>query len=208
MTEGPKLAEAMIRQYERKEEEVQHALGEARGDYLEAGRRPKGNKGVFMFRKVTKREVEKKIAEVDNKESFGDDGISYGFLKKMAKWISPELTEIMNLSLETKSFPESWRIARVKPLFKGEGCDRTAPKSYRPVAWLSGMSWIIEAILANQMDCYQEKQGLVHQGVHGFRKGRGSNTAMLEVWEYVLRRTERGELVALDFLDVSAGLDT
>ena len=31
---------------------------------------------------------------------------------------------------------------------------------------------------------------------------------MLEVWEYVLRRTELGELVALDFLDVSAGFDT
>ena len=32
-----------------------------------------------------------------------------------------------------------------------------------------------------------------------------TNTAMLEVWEYVIRRTERGEMVALDFLDVSDG---
>ena len=31
---------------------------------------------------------------------------------------------------------------------------------------------------------------------------------MLEVWEFVLRRTELGELVALDFLDCSAGFDT
>ena len=96
----------------------------------------------------------------------------------------------------------------MKPLFKGEGCERTAPKSYRPVALLSGMSSIMEAILAKQLDRYQEQQGLIHQGVHGFRKGRGTNTAMLEVWEYVLRRTERGELVALDFLGVSAGFDT
>ena len=66
----------------------------------------------------------------------------------------------------------------------------------------------MEALLAKQLDSYQEKQGLVHQGVHGFKKGRGCNTAMLEVWEYVLRRTENGELVALDFLDVSAGFDT
>ena len=209
LTSGPELAEAMIKQYERKEEEVQRALGEARGDYLAAGRRlTEGNKAVFSFRKITKIEVERKIEEVDNKESFGEDGISYGFLKKMAKWISPELTEIMNLSLEAKSYPASWRIARVKPLFKGEDCDRTAPKSYRPVALLSGMARIMEALLAKQLDHYQEKQGLIHQGVHGFRRGRGANTAMLEVWEYVLRRTERGELVALDFLDVSAGFDT
>ena len=59
--------------------------------------------------------------------------------------------------------------------------------------------------MANQLDRYQEEHGLVHQGVHGFRKGRGTNTAMLEVWEYVIRRTEMGEMVALDFLDVLDG---
>ena len=163
---------------------------------------------VFSFKKVTKLEVEKNIIEVDNKESFGNDGILYGFIKKMMKWISQELTDIINLSLETRSYPANWKIARVKPLFKGEGRDRTKPKSFRPVALLSGMARIMDAILAKQLDTYQEKQGLVHQGVHGFRKGRGCNTAMLEVWEYVLRRTEMGELVALDFLDVSSGFDT
>jgi hypothetical protein len=96
----------------------------------------------------------------------------------------------------------------VKPLFKGEGCDRHAPKSYRPVALLSAISRIMEAILAKQLDQYQEINGLIHKGVHGFRKSRGTNTAMMEVWEFVIRRTENGELVALDFLDMSAGFDT
>ena len=209
LTKGPELAEALLNQYKRKEEEVQESLGEASGNYLAAGRKlTAGNKAVFSFRKITKKDVEKQIQAVDNKESFGHDGISYGFLKKMSKWISEELTDIMNLSLETKHYPESWKVARVKPLFKGEGNDRQAPKAFRPVALLSGMSRIMEALLAKQLDQYQEDKGLVHQGVHGFRKGRGTNTAMLEVWEFVLRRTELGELVALDFLDCSAGFDT
>ena len=38
--------------------------------------------------KVTQKEVEEKTSEVDNKESFGEDGISYGFIKKMSAWIS------------------------------------------------------------------------------------------------------------------------
>ena len=110
----------------------------------------------------------------------------------------------MNLSLETKFYPERWKVVRVKPLFKGEGNTRQAPKSYRPVALLSAMSRIMEALLAKQLDQYQE----VHQGVHGFRKGKGTHTAILEVWEFVLQKTELGELVALDFLDCSAGFDT
>ena len=51
---------------------------------------------------------------------FGDDGISYGFLKKMKGWISQELTDRINLSLEIAVFS-----ARIKPLFKGKGCERT-----------------------------------------------------------------------------------
>ena len=122
MTEGPELSEAMLKQYEKKDKEVQEALGEAKYDYLASGRRlTEKNKGVFAWRKVTLKEVEKQIADVDNKESFGDDGISYGFLKKMSRWISQEMTDIMNMSLNIRKYPSRWKIARVKPLFKGEG---------------------------------------------------------------------------------------
>ena len=203
------LSEVMLEQYKRKEVEVEAALGEANGDYLGEGRRLTcGNKAVFKFKKVTKQEVEAQIKKVKNKESFGHDKISYSFLKKMAPWISKEMKEIMNLSLEIGKYPGRWKIARVKPLYKGGGCDRQAPKSYRPVALLSAISRIMEALLAKQLDSYQEEHNLVHKGVHGFRKGRGTHTAMLEVWEYVLNKTEKGELVALDFLNISAGFDT
>ena len=206
---GQQMADAMIEQYRRKETEVNQSLGPATDDYMEAGRKmTKGNRAVFSFSRITREEVVKQITAVENKESFWNDEISYGYLKKMSKWISKEMTAIMNLSLEVKSYPSSWKIARVKPLFKGEGCDRHSPKSYRPVALLSGMSRIMEAILARQLDDYQEKNNLVHPGVHGYRKNRGTHTAMMEVWEYVIQKTEKGDLVALDFLDCSAGFDS
>ena len=51
-TEGPELAEVMIKQYERKEMEVQLALGEAKGDYLKSGRKlTEGNKSIFTFKR-------------------------------------------------------------------------------------------------------------------------------------------------------------
>ena len=84
MTQGQELAEAMLKQYERKEEEVQQALGEAQGDYLSGSQKlTSGNTAVLTFKKVTKLEVEKKITEVDKKKSFGNDGILYGLLKKI-----------------------------------------------------------------------------------------------------------------------------
>ena len=116
--------------------------------------------------------MEDQIKKVDNKESFGHDTILYGLLKKMSRGIVGEITEIINLSLEVRRYPGRWKIARVKPLHKGEGCDRHIPKSYRPVALLAAISRITEALLAKQLDDYQENHGLVHRGVHGFWKGR------------------------------------
>ena len=209
LTGDQELAEAMLTQYKRKESEVAEALGEATEDYLHESRRmTKSNRAVFNFRKVTVKVVKQKIKDVDNKESFGHDKVSYGFLKKMSKWVASEITEIINLSLDVKVYPQSWKIARVKPLYKGDGCDRYTPKSFRPVALLAAVSRITESLLARQLDDFQEKHKLVHKGVHGFRRGRGTNTAMLEAWEYVLTKTEKGELVALDFLDMTAGFDT
>ena len=54
LTKGQELAEAKLKQYSRKEDEVNQALGEAEGDYLKLGRNlTKGNTGVFKFSKIT-----------------------------------------------------------------------------------------------------------------------------------------------------------
>ena len=93
------------------------STGPTPSSYIAAGRKlTAGNKTLFTFRKVTKEQVEKQIQMVEDTKSFGHNGISYGFLKNMSKWIVEELTEIMNLSLDTKCYPDSLKVARVKPL--------------------------------------------------------------------------------------------
>ena len=53
-----------------------------------------------------KKHLRTKIAHLDKNspDSFEHDLISYGFLKKMSRWISGEMTEIMNLSTEVKRY--------------------------------------------------------------------------------------------------------
>ena len=98
---GQQMTDAMIEQYRRKETEVNESLGPAKHDYLEAGRKlTKGNRAVFNFKRITREEVVKQITAVENKESFGNDEILYGYLKKMNKWMSKELASIMNLSID------------------------------------------------------------------------------------------------------------
>ena len=70
----------------------------------------------------------------------------------MSKWIVSDIKEITYLSLKVKVYPRTWKIARVKPLYNGDGCDCQAPKSFRPVALLAAVSQIIESLLARKLD--------------------------------------------------------
>ena len=105
----------MNEQYRRKEEEVAKAIGMKTGDYLtrtkDYGRKRKEN---FRFERIAEKKVMEKINRAKNKESFGEDEISYGFIKKMKGFIAKELTDIMNHSLKIGKFPTKWKISKVK----------------------------------------------------------------------------------------------
>ena len=63
-------------------------------------------------------------------------------LKVSAPSICSSLTSIFNLSISSNSFPDSWKIAKVSPLFKeGSLFDRS---NYRPISVLPIISKILE----------------------------------------------------------------
>ena len=157
---------------------------------------------------VTEKEVREAIQKVDDKESFGIDLISYGCLKKLIKYVTTPLTEIINLSIRMTKYPRCWTTARVKPIWKGKGNDKSAAKSFRPVALLPACGRIMEGLLARQVDNFTKERNILHDSVHGFRTGHGTDTALAEVWEYVLGEIEKGRIVVLCLLDVSAGFDS
>ena len=209
MTETEEIAEAMQSQYEALKKEVEEAVGEPIFDFLTPVRLAStGNTRKFEYRALTEKQVARKIEKVPNKESFGNDEISYGVLKRLLKWIVPELTKIYNMSLRLSTFPEAWKIARIKPFYKESTSDRTAPKWYRPVCLLSAASRVFEGHLADQMDNHAEQTGTNHRNIHGNRPGRGTHMAILEFQEDLLWAVKEGLLLGLALLDVSAGFDS
>ena len=204
------IAEAITKAFEEKGEKVKKAIGEPEGNYMkEVNRLHKGNVGKFTLGKIVEKDVRDRLRKVDNKPSYGEDEISYTDLKLLEKWVVKPLTRIFQASVDKGIFPRRWKSSRIKPLWKGEGNPKEKPESYRPVALLSAMGRLLEGIVAERMDDYAESRGLVHKQVHGFRKHRGVGTGMLKLWEEVLKDGGTGKkVVALAFLDVSAGFDS
>ena len=58
------------------------------------------------------------LKSLDTNKATGADGISPKMLKEAAPAIAESLTKLINMSLDCKIFPKSWKLANVLPLFQ------------------------------------------------------------------------------------------
>ena len=99
---------------------------------------------TFKLKLVTQEQVLKIIQSLKTSSATGVDYIDTRTLKLVAEMITPALTHIINLSIETSVFPTSWKWAKVIPLLKSAQLDPILPKSYRPIALLPILSKLME----------------------------------------------------------------
>ena len=109
----------------------------------------------FKFKELTSEEVRKVINNLPRKTSCGVDQILYIEIKDGEFFVTPLLTNIINLTLKTSHWPKSWSNSIIKPLYKGEG-ELNDPYSYRPVALTCALSRVAEKILAHQLSSHLE----------------------------------------------------
>ena len=77
---------------------------------------PEGTK--FHFQPVNSNQVASVLGKFKTSMGFGTDCIANHFLKIGLPIISDSLCDIFNLSIAIGVFPDSWKIARVTPIFK------------------------------------------------------------------------------------------
>ena len=161
----------------------------------------------FSIKPVTIKQVLKAIKCLKNKTSSGIDFISPKLLKQTADIIAAPLTFIINNSIEEGVFPQSWKTAKVIPIFKKKG-SKAEKENYRPVSNLKSASKVIELIVNKQVLNFFETNGLFPGSQHGFRGKRSTFSAVATMHEIWLKNHEKKEHQAISFLDLSAAFDT
>jgi len=111
----------------------------------------------------------------------------------------------LKLSLTAATFPEKWKISKICPLHKGG--DKNEAGQFRPVALLPIMARLLEKIVCNQVMKYLYENKLIHSQNHGYRKGHGVTSAVIEAHQAALEAMEDGEIVGMVTLDQSAAFD-
>lgn len=133
-------------------------------------------RSITEYRITTLDEILTAINNLKNKNSTDIYEINVPMVKCTADIIAPFLAKVCNILLETGTFPDVLKHAKVHPILK-KG-DPTQPQSYRPIALLPIFSKIIETILLKRVDEYISENDILTQCQHGFRAGRSTDTAL------------------------------
>ena len=107
-------------------------------------------------------------------------------MKTSAETVAPTLLEIINLSLINGQFPESLKLAKIKPIHKGG--TKSDPSNYRPISVLPVISKIVEKHVTKHLFAYLKKYDILHKSQSGFRKNHSCNTALLGLLDKWLKK--------------------
>ena len=121
----------------------------------------------FTFMNIDEAVIKKIIYNIPPKSSKGCDGVSSKLLTVIEPVIINPLTLLINQVLNTGTFPDKLKIAKVIPIFK-KG-DPSLFDNYRPIDLLLAISKVLERIMALQLSSYFEKNKLLFDNQYGFR---------------------------------------
>ena len=108
--------------------------------------------------------------------------------------------------LNTGTFPDKLKIAKVIPIFK-KG-DPSLFENYRPISLLPAISKVLEKIIALQLSSYFEKNKLLFDNQYGFRPKHSTEHAALELIDRIINKMDTNEIPLNIFLDLSKAFDT
>ena len=158
------------------------------------------------FNNISLASVQKLITSAPSK-SCASDPLPTSIVKQCVDELSPAISSIINLSLESGVFPEEWKGALVKPTIKKPKLE-LIKKNFRPVSNLQFLSKLTEKAVAQQAASQAITHGLLPVLQSAYRPLHSTETALLRVRNDILLNMNKQQVTLLVFLDLSAAFDT
>ena len=146
------------------------------------------------------------VESLKSSQSIDMDSMTQTDLKELCAGMLPQLTTLINKSLDSGVYPEVLKTARINPLPKA-GKDRKKLASYRPISLLPPCGKLIELAVKNKIVKFAKESGILPRTQHGYRKGRGCATAVAEALKEVDVQRNRGKKTGLVLYDFSCAFD-
>ena len=117
------------------------------------------------------------------------------------------VTRMINLYLQTGSFPDTWKYADVRPRLKKPNCEATFT-NLLPISNLPFASKLTEQAVFLQTHDYLTTHNLYPLAQSSYRQHHSSETAFLRFKNDILLNMNQQRATLLALLDLSAAFDT
>jgi len=124
----------------------------------------------------------------------------------IAPYIVDPLIYILNVCLKKGEFPEKFKLAIIKPLYKTD--DTKNVTNYRPISMQCNFSKIFEKIIKLRLITFLEANELLSKNQFGFRPGRSTTGALYATSKFLYNQLDNNKKVIAVFLDLAKAFDT
>ena len=155
----------------------------------------------YDFKFIELLEIHQLVKGIDIHKASGIEGISAKILKDCFIICEYELTYIMNCSVNTMKFPRAWKKCIVTPIPKSG--DKLNPENWRPINNICIPGKILEKCIYRQVEEHMEKHNFLCKNQHGFREGKGTDTAVMELVRELFKNINNKDTSSVLFLDYS-----
>ena len=155
---------------------------------------------------VEKEEVLNLLNSLDTNKSTGPDQLPSKILKMSALLIYEPLTKLFKKSLNTATFPKSWKVANITPIFKNKG-SASNPANYRPISILPCLSKILEKNVFRRIYHHVTAQNLLSEKQSGYRPHHSTQLQLVHLTHNIDKALDRGGDFTAIYLDITKYFD-
>ena len=159
----------------------------------------------FTFTDLIPSLVEEKIKSLESKSTKDIYNISTCLIKSVASEISKPLSHIFNLSLKSGIFPNSYKLARVVPIFKAGAIDNLS--NFRPISCLPTLSKILEKIVVSQLNNFLNLNSLIYKYQFGFQSKLSTLHPLMHILKFITEALNENDFAVAIFLDLQKAFD-
>ena len=161
---------------------------------------------LFEFKHVSKLDVIQAMKKLGSKQC-ELDVFPVKVIHDNKEIFAEYFVHIVNKSLTTGTFPDTWKCTMIRPLMKKINAG-TVDSNYRPVSNLNYFSKILECLALKHLVDHCESNKLLPNNQSAYRKGFSCETMLLKLADEILNGMEEKSISALVALDLSAAFDT
>ena len=136
----------------------------------------------------------------------GSDDLTSKALQLSANIIAPVLTFIINKSFVLGTFPDSFKTAKVTPVYKKGSSDKV--ENYRPISLLSNLNKVFEKLMYKRLYNFLCSCDVLFDKQFGFCKSHSAVDAIVNTVNMITTEKGNSNYVIGIFFDLSKSFDT